>query len=60
LQSTVSVLSEDLRKEIVSLFEQVKRNCRNETEEVQAQLDELRQSIHSVNDGMAFPKYIQL
>jgi DNA-binding protein H-NS len=54
LPSTVSILSEDLRKEIVSLFEQVKRNRRNETEEwqaqteeLQAQLDELCQSIHS-------------
>jgi predicted nuclease with TOPRIM domain len=62
LQSIVSVLSEDLRKEILSLFEEQKRMCRNEleewqaqteelqaqTEELQAQLDELRQSIHSV------------
>jgi hypothetical protein len=48
LKSTVSVLSEDLRKEIISLFEKLKRMHRNDIEEVQAQMDELRQSIHSV------------
>jgi hypothetical protein len=47
MQSTVSVLSEDLRKEITSIFEKQKCMYMSEIEEVRAQMDEWCQSIHS-------------
>jgi hypothetical protein len=51
LQSTVSVLSEDLRKEITSIFEKQKRMYMNEKEKVRSKwMNCLRASVQVIDE----------